>query len=210
MNYIVTIFLFPLLIQANEINVEQLTDVTQEIERSVSSPTEYCETCVGELDQETIQKSVRLDQKNIQVSTNYVGGDHYTIALKRTADTPKKVKLKIEYGERVCARTTAYQNPLSGQLGFGCLFWKTEKRTKTVPIDFSKASVLEGDEYQSFRLVLEKDKESRSLSYDLTMTNGLFDIVESHKAFIGLGSTRYEVIRRSGGNRAPAVIPDQD
>ncbi len=210
MNIMAIILLFPLLIQASEINVEQLTDVTQEIERSVSSPTEYCEACAGELDQETIQKSIRLVKKNIDINTNYIGGDEYTIALKRTANTPKKIKLKIEYGERVCARTTAYQNPLSGQIGFGCLFWSTEKRTKTVPIDFSKASVLEGDEYQSFRLVLEKDKVSRNLNYNLTMTNGLFDTIEEHAAFIGLGSTRYEIVRRSGGARAPAVIPSSE
>jgi len=88
---------------------------------------------------------------------------------------PKKIKLKIEYGERVCAKTTAYQNPLSGQIGFGCLFWQTEKRTKTIPINFEKASVLEGDEYQSFRLVLQKEKNDRKIDYKLSITFVFFD-----------------------------------
>ena len=147
MNYIAMILFLPTLILATEIDVEQMTDVTREIERSVSSPTENCETCAGELDQETIHKSLILSSENIDINTSYVGGDNYIIALKRTAETPKKVKIKIEYGERVCARTTAYQNPLSGQIGFGCLFWKTEKRTKTIPLNFEKASVLEGEEF---------------------------------------------------------------
>lgn len=210
MNYIAIMLLFPFLIQATEINVEQLTDVTEEIERSVSSPTEYCETCAGELDQETIQKSIILSSENLDVTTHYTGGDKYTIALKRTADSPEKIKLKIEYGERVCARTTAYQNPLSGQIGFGCLFWQTEKRTKTIPINFERASVLEGEEYQSFRLVLQKDKDARKIDYKLSMTNGLFDTIETSNGFAGLGSTSYKIVRRSGGGRAPAVVSPEE
>lgn len=210
MNYIAILVLFPFLIHASDVDVEQLTEVTEQIERSISSPTEYCETCAGELDQETIQQSIILEKKEIEVSTNYVGGENYTIALKRTASTPKKVKIKIEYGEKVCAKTTAYQNPLSGQIGFGCLFWQTEIRTKTIPINFEKASVLEGDEYQSFRLVLEKDTQARKIHYQLSMTNGLFDTIETSNGFIGLGSTSYQVVRRSGAQRAPAVIEPEE
>jgi len=95
-------------------------------------------------------------------------------------------------------------------IGFGCLFWQTEKRTKTIPINFEKASVLEGDEYQSFRLVLQKEKNDRKIDYKLSMTNGLFDTIETSNGFAGLGSTRYEIVRRSGGGRAPAVVSPEE
>lgn len=209
MKYISLILFIPFSIFATEINVEQLGDVTSEIERALTSPTETCETCAAEVDQETISKSVTLDKKDIEIITNYIGGDDFIIALKRTPNTPKKIKVKIEYGERVCARTVAHQNPLSGQLGFSCLFYQTEKRTKTIPINFEKASVLDAGEYQSLRLVIKKDKDDRKIDYGLSITNGMFDSIKEGHGFLGMGSTSYEIHRRSG-SRAPAVIPTED
>lgn len=206
MKYLIVTLLIPFAINAVEIDVTHLDNVTREIDQATLSPTETCDYCEGQLDQETINKTLVLDEKDMSTSTNYVGGDDYVIALKRTARTPKKIALKVEYGERVCARTVAHQNPLSGQLGFSCLFYQTEKRSQTINLDFSMASALEGDEAQSLRLVLSKDRDARKLDHQLKITNGLFDSIE-HKD--GLFRDKY-VISKLVGSRAPAVIPDSE
>tara|TARA_R110000868_G_scaffold72133_5_gene210409 strand:- start:3059 stop:3688 length:630 start_codon:yes stop_codon:yes gene_type:complete len=209
MKLILLAIFIPFSLSAEVIDINQLESVTQEIERAISSPAENCETCSGELDQETINKSVVLTQPEIDIVSNYTGGEDFVIALKRTSATPKKVKIKVEYGEKVCARTIMHQNPLSGQLGFSCLIYTTEKRSKTIPINFENASVLDGDEFQSLRLVISKTREAAKLDYKLSITNGMFDTVEEKHGFLGMGSARYEIKRRSG-SRAPAVIPDSE
>lgn len=204
MRILTTVLVFSLSINAQEINPVDLQEVTSAIHIATQSPSETCNHCAGELDQETVKKSLLLDDNELTTSTNYVGGDDYIIALKRTTSSPKKIALKVEYGERVCARTVAHQNPLSGQLGFSCLFYQTEKRSKTINLDFSSASALEGDETQSLRLVISKDPDARKLNHQLKITNGLFDRIE-HKD--GLFRDKY-VISKLVGSRAPAVIPD--
>lgn len=198
------LLLFSSIVLAQEIDLRNIDNVTREIDHATLSPTETCDYCEGELDQETINKTLVLDDKDMSTSTNYVGGDNYIIALKRTATTPKKIAIKVEYGERVCARTVAHQNPLSGQLGFSCLFYQTEKRSKTINLDFTAASALEGNESQSLRLVLSKDRDDRKLEHQLRITNGLFDSIEYKD---GLFRDKY-VISKLVGSRAPAVIPD--
>ncbi|MBH47194.1 MAG: hypothetical protein CME71_03385 [Halobacteriovorax sp.] len=207
MKIILLSLLIPFSLAANIIDIEELQSVTRQIDQATASPTEHCETCAGELDQETINKSVVLTKSDIEIVSNYTGGDDFVIALKRTSSTPRKVKIKIEYGEKICARTVMHQNPLSGELGFSCLIYTTEKRSKTIPIDFENASVLNGDESQSYRLVLSKTREAAKLNYKLAITNGMFDTIEEKHGFLGMGSTRYEINRRQG-SRAPAVIPD--
>lgn len=209
MKILVAILLIPFSVVALAIDIEQIQNVTQQIDRAVLSPSENCDRCAAELDQETIHKSLVLSGETLDVLTGYVGGDNYTIALKRTADTPDKVKLKIEYGERVCAQIVATQNPLNGQLGLDCLFHKTEKRSKTIHLDFSKASALIGDEHQSLRLVLHKTPDQKSIEHQLTITDGLFDQVNEARRFAGIFGHEYEIARRPG-SRAPAVITEFD
>ncbi len=209
MKIILAVLIIPFSFVAQAIDIEHIYNVRQELDRAVLSPSENCEHCAGELDQEVINKSLVLEGSEVPVLTGYVGGDQYTIALKRTAQTPEKVKLKIEYGERVCARVVPMQGPYSNELSFACLFHKTEKRSKTIHLDFSKASVLQGDEHQSLRLVINKDPEQKSLAHTLNITDGLFDQVDEGRRFVGLFGHEYEISRRSG-SRAPAVIPEDE
>lgn len=204
--FIVTL-LIPFAIYAQAVDLQQLENVTRTIDHATQSPTETCEHCAGELDQESIHKSAILNAKEVEITTSYVGGEDYVIALKRDIDTPKKVVLKVEYGERVCARVVAYQNPLSNQLGFDCLFYETQKRTKTIHLDFSKASVLDGEESQSFRLVLNKHIDQRKIGHKLKVTNGSFDDVKEDERIMGMFGHVYEVVKKPA-TRAPAVLAE--
>lgn len=193
------------LTQAQEIDVRQIESMGQTIDRATLSPSESCDQCAGQVDQEVVHKSLTLNQADLTISTNYVGGEDYVMALKRTPSTPDKIKLKIEYGERVCDRMVATQNPISGGLGFDCLFYKTEKRSKTIHLDFSKASALLGDEHQSLRLVIHKDRDSRTFEHKLVITDGLYDQINEARRFAGVFGHEYE-IERVRGSRSPAVL----
>ena len=200
---LIATLLIPFTLAAVEIDIKQLDNVTRELEQATQSPTETCIHCQGEIDYEDIKKTVVLDKKSIDVSTNYTGGDAYIIALKRTAKTPEKVVLKIEYGERVCAKMVAYQNPYSKQLGFDCMFYQTQKRSKNITLNFKKASALQGDEYQSMRIVLNKDADDRTFKHELAFTNGFFDNVDAKKSVFG---DSYSFKRPAKSKRSPAVV----
>jgi hypothetical protein len=211
MKFLILAILFPISVLAIEIDLAELQNVTQTIDRATLSPTENCEHCELEIDQESVQRILGIREENNIINTGYVGGEDYVIALKRTSLTPKKVRLKIEYGERVCDRIVPVQNPANGALGLDCLFYKTMKRSKTIHLDFSKASVLEGSETQSLRLILNKNLDQKNIKHKLQITNGHFDEINSSKRFVGLFGHEYEIEKRSG-NRTPAVLmmPEYD
>ncbi|OUS00208.1 hypothetical protein A9Q84_03215 [Halobacteriovorax marinus] len=117
--------------------------VLKEVSKGPNAIDYSCHDCIKELD---IERAVVLDSDEVTTDRQmfHLGKKDNRMVIKRDKNTPDKVTINFTEKYRTCLKTIAYQNPLSGQIGFGCRFHSYETREDSITIDFSDRK-LEGE-----------------------------------------------------------------
>ncbi|ATH08232.1 hypothetical protein BIY24_09800 [Halobacteriovorax marinus] len=131
----------------------QKVDILKEAKSGPNSSINYdCHDCLSEVD---LAKAIKLDAPEITMERTlfFKGKDDGEFTIMRTKDTPDKVTIKFNERYRSCKKTVAHQNPLSGQIGFSCMYLSSEVREDSITIDFSDRPLKGESEAIKVRLV---------------------------------------------------------
>lgn len=143
---------------ASESEFQEIKDTVDKVEvlrEIVKGPNDInydCHACIKETE---IQNALVLDSDEVSLSKVmfHLGKDDNTFVIKRDKNTPDKVTIKFDEKFRKCEKTVAFQNPLSGQIGFGCLFHSSKNREDSITIDLSDRPLQGDSEYIEVKLV---------------------------------------------------------
>jgi len=131
----------------------QKVDILKEAKSGPNSSINYdCHDCISEID---LAKALKLDSSEVMMEKTlfFKGKDDGEFTIIRTKDTPDKVTIKFNERYRSCKKTVAHQNPLSGQIGFSCMYLSSEVREDSITIDFSDRELKGDSEAIRVRLV---------------------------------------------------------
>jgi hypothetical protein len=134
----------------------QLEVVQTELQKSGFIKSD-CSVCGIESEAD---KKVDLIKDEINIGTPYYyKSNQYTLLLKRTAETPKKVTLKFKNGHTVCGRsfvgTSGYGN---GNIFVECMIKYTEFEDEEMELNFKNLPPLKSGEEQLIKINLTKPK----------------------------------------------------
>lgn len=118
-------------------------DVLNEAKHGPNGINYDCQNCMTETE---LNSALKLDKEEVLLDKTLFtkGKDDNEFIIERNKDTPDKVTIKFKERYKSCQKTIAHKNPLSGQIGFSCLFSISEYREEEIEIDFSDRK-LEGD-----------------------------------------------------------------
>ncbi|PIK16027.1 hypothetical protein [Halobacteriovorax sp. JY17] len=141
-----------------EESFEELKDTIHKVkvlDEAKSGPNSInyeCQHCLTEVE---VEGAIVLDKEEVVMDRTMFnkGTNDNEFIIQRTKDTPDDVTIKFKEKYRVCQKTVAHQNPLSGQIGFSCLFSTTEYREETIQLDFSDRKLEGESEVIKVRLV---------------------------------------------------------
>ncbi|CBW26900.1 putative exported protein [Halobacteriovorax marinus SJ] len=131
----------------------QKVDILKEAKSGPNSSINYdCHDCISEVE---LSKAVKLDREEVKMDRTLFlkGKDDGEFTIIRTKDSPDKVTIKFKERYRSCKKTVAHQNPLSGQIGFSCMYSSSEFRDDSITIDFSDRPLKGDSEAIKVRLV---------------------------------------------------------
>lgn len=194
--YFFFILLFLVKTASAELDLSEMEKVKSRLHDSINAPRQDCKEC--EHDSGPIESSheIRLDNRSIEVETRYRGGSHpHIIKAIRTEDSPERVELTIHYDQRYCADDLSQFNPLTGRLLYRCLVHKSEKREKTIHIDFRKSPKLASGQEEVYQIKLNKELDDKDIEEEVGHVRGPRKNVEikEEKSFLGLFGRRYVV-----------------
>jgi hypothetical protein len=145
-----------------------------------------CISCV----KDSPDKSYQLEKESFELDTPYYLKENkpYVIHLKRTKETPNKVRLTFKNGHRVCGKMTAYTLPMTGAFEVACMFYVTQFEEETFDLNFKSLPKLKDGETQILELKLSKENVEKSkYNVELNSLTGNPVIVEKDSKFWGDG-----------------------
>lgn len=143
---------------SSEKSFEEMKDTVQKVDslniaRSGPNSVNYdCQQCITEVE---YLEALALDAEEVSLERVLFskGTKDNTFTIQRTKDSPEKVTIKFKEKVRVCMKTIAHKNPLSGQIGFSCRNSIYELRDESIEIDFSDRELKSDSEFIKVRLV---------------------------------------------------------
>ncbi|GEM_PF-3737799 len=143
---------------SSEKSFEEIKDTVQKVDalsvvKSGPVGMNYdCQQCISEME---LVGALPLESEEVSLERVLFskGTKDNTFIIKRNKNSPNKVTVKFKEKIRVCKKTIAHKNPLSGDIGFSCLRSSYELRDESIEIDFSDRELTKDSEFIKVSLV---------------------------------------------------------